>query len=143
MSLEVAESIVRTVWRGSVGSQVSICPVQYVKGLSRNWDQHTQSAVGSKVLGDEGFMVLLMLCEELTRENGGAPAGILPLAFSDMPRSWIGTVLSTDESTDGVLEGWNDVDEADGVAASGWSSASESSSSPTAKALSSSGTLLR
>ena len=31
--------------------------------------------------------VVLRLWELLTREKGGAPAGILPRAFSDMPRS--------------------------------------------------------
>lgn len=64
------------------------------------------------------------------------PAGILPRAFSDMPRSCVGTASSTtDEARDGFSLG----SECDGV---GRSSSLSSSSSPIVNVPSSSGTLL-
>lgn len=38
------------------------------------------------------------------REKVGVPAGILPLAFSDIPLNWSGTASSTDDDIDGVLD---------------------------------------
>lgn len=82
------------------------------------------------------------------REKVGWPTGILPRAFSDMPRSCRGTVSSIEEAIDALLDApreppeggdcTGDVDCGGGLV----SSASESSSSlPMAKALFSSGTL--
>ena len=70
-------------------------------------------------------------------EKVGIPAGILPLAFSDMPRSWDGTA-STGDDNEGALE-WSEMD-ADLVDASWVFPSSDSSSSPMANALLSSGT---
>ena len=53
--------------------------------------------------GVGGTMWLLILPMLLTRENVGVPTGILPLAFSDIPRSCVGTALSIEEA-DGVRE---------------------------------------
>ena len=83
-----------------------------------------------------------MLVILFTREKEGCPAGILPLAFSDMPRSWSGTASSTEEETEGVRELWLDGDDCEGVGCISCSSSSDSSS-PMAKEPSSSGTLLR
>ena len=78
------------------------------------------------------------------RENDSCPAGILPLAFSDIPRSCRGTASSTEDAIEGVRELWADGDDCDwdGVGCSLWSSSSESSSSPMAKVPPSSGTSL-
>ena len=83
------------------------------------------------------------------REKVGWPTGILPRAFSDMPRSWRGTDSSIDDAIDALREAPRDPP--DGVDCIGdlgcgsglVASASESSSSslPMAKALFSSGTL--
>lgn len=73
------------------------------------------------------------------RENDGWPAGILPRAFSDIPRSWRGTLSSIDDETDGVREVRSDGDDWAGVSCPSASS-SESSSSPIANVPSSSGT---
>jgi hypothetical protein len=67
----------------------------------------------------------------------------LPRAFSDIPRSWVGSTSSADDA-EGVREcklardevGWSAVDEVS-------SCSSSSSSSPIAKALLSSGTSVR
>jgi hypothetical protein len=73
------------------------------------------------------------------REKAGCPTGLLPLAFSDMPRNCSGT----DSSSDDAMDALRDAIEGDcGVACGVASSASESSSSPIAKALFSSGTLV-
>lgn len=66
--------------------------------------------------------------------------GIFPLAFSDIPRSCVGTVSSILEDIDEALEGWSVGGDAAGVARSS-PSLSSSSSSPIAN-VSSSGTLL-
>lgn len=74
-------------------------------------------------------------------ENDGTPAGILPLAFSDMPLICVGTAsstLTTEDARDGFSLG---LDWA-GVGLSSWSLSSSSSSSPIAKVASSSGTSL-
>lgn len=76
------------------------------------------------------------------REKAGWPTGILPLAFSDMPRTWRGTESSTDEAIDACLEPIEEDRTGDNGVSDGWaSSASESSSSPIANAAFSSGTL--
>jgi hypothetical protein len=80
-------------------------------------------------------------------EKDGAPTGILPLAFSDMPLNCRGTVSSAEDDTDAARELLTDcvvaldvrIDGDIGVAAS----LSESSSSPIVNALCSSGTLLK
>lgn len=77
------------------------------------------------------------------REKDGWPAGNLPRAFSDMPRSCVGSCSSVDEEIEGVLELWAESEDCDGVGINSRSSSfSESSSSPMAKASPSSGTLL-
>ena len=89
-----------------------------------------------------GWLVTLDIL--FTREKVGVPIGIFPLAFSDMPRSCVGTELSIEESTDGVRECRFEAEDMDGCSTKLWSSStSESSSSPIAKAPPSSGTLLR
>lgn len=66
------------------------------------------------------------------------PAGILPRAFSDIPRSCVGTASSTFEIED-ARDGFSLGSECDGV---GRSSSLSSSSSPIVNVPSSSGTLL-
>ena len=122
------ERIVRMVCKGRVGSQESI-----------------QWAVGSKPeLGDEMvaawlFRLVVLFC----RENEGWPAGILPRAFSDMPRNCVGNGSSVDEEIDAVRESWAEGDDCEGVRSISCSSSSESSSSPMANAPPSSGTSLK
>lgn len=103
----------------------------------------TQAAVGLKpnCVGEETCAIpwLPRLVVLLCRENE-APAGILPLAFSDIPRSCSGTASSIEEDTDGVRD--ITADESDGVGFAVPSSSSESSSSPIENALFSSGMLL-
>ena len=114
--------------KGSVGSQESI-----------------QRAVGSKLeVGDEMvaawlFRLVVLFC----RENEGWPAGILPRAFSDMPRNCVGNGSSADEESEAVRELWADGDDCEGVRSISCSSSSDSSSSPMAKAPPSSGTSLK
>ena len=61
------------------------------------------------------------------RENDNCPAGILPLAFSDIPRVCSGTFSSIEDVIDGVLERRWDLEDWEGVS---WvfPSSSESSS---------------
>lgn len=70
----------------------------------------TQAAVGVKPLDDVGNAadMLLWLVMLFCLENDGCPAGIFPRAFSDMPRSWSGTLSSTLDETDGLLEVWTE-----------------------------------
>lgn len=111
------------VWSGSSGSQLSI-----------HW------AVGSnKPLWDCPEMeyplrLVMLFCLEKLWD----PAGILPRAFSDMPRSCVGTASSTLEMED-ARDGFSLGSECDGV---GRSSSLSSSSSPMVNVPSSSGTLL-
>ena len=118
---------VSIVCNGSVGSQESI-----------------QRAVGSKPeVGDEMvtawlFRLVVLFC----RENEGWPAGILPRAFSDMPRNCVGNGSSIDEEPDAVRELWVEGDDCEGVRSISCSSSSDSSSSPMANAPPSSGTSL-
>ena len=68
-------------------------------------DGLTQAAVGVKpvLAAETATELLVMLDMLLTRENVGVPTGILPLAFSDMPRNCVGTASSIEES-DGDLD---------------------------------------
>lgn len=75
------------------------------------------------------------------REKVGVPAGILPRAFSDIPRSCRGTSSSACEATDDDREGCSLGLEGAGVGRS--SSSLSSSSSPIANVESSSGTSRR
>ena len=92
---------------------------------------------------------LMRLVVLFCRENAGWPTGILPRAFSDIPRNWSGTVSSIEEAIDALREAPLDGDcfGEDGVGSVGRFSvsASESSSSspPMANAAFSSGTSLR
>lgn len=103
-----------------------------------------QRAVGSKPeVGDEMvaawlFRLVVLFC----RENEGWPAGILPRAFSDMPRSCAGNGSSVDEEIDAVRELWAEGDDCEGVRSISCPSSSDSSSSPMANAPPSSGTSL-
>lgn len=89
-----------------------------------------------------GVARLLKLLVLFCLEKEGAPTGIFPLAFSDMPRSCRGTVSSAAEPTEAVRELLPDCagERRCGVRLS--SSSPESSSSPMLNALFSSGTLL-
>ena len=77
------------VCKGKVGSQESI-----------------QCAVGSKPEEGEEMVAawLLRLVMLFCRENEGCPAGILPRAFSDMPRNCVGNGSSVDEDMEGFRE---------------------------------------
>lgn len=79
------------------------------------------------------------------RENVGFPAGILPRAFSDMPRSCTGTASSIEEHTDAALDATRSIgeDRSDCAGVGFCSSSVSSSSSPMANVASSSGTPLR
>lgn len=86
----------------------------------------------------------LMLDMLFWREKVGLPTGILPRAFSDMPRTCVGTDSSMEEAIDAAREALGcDCTGDCGESSVCGSSASESSSSPIAKALFSSGTLPR
>lgn len=89
-----------------------------------------------------GVARLLKLLVLFCLEKEGAPTGIFPLAFSDIPRSCNGTDSSAAELMDAVLELLPDCigERRCGVRLS--SSSPESSSSPMLNALFSSGTLL-
>lgn len=67
---------------------------------------HTHDAVGVKPFtGDINAAAwLVRLMTLFCLEKDGCPAGILPLAFSDMPRSCKGTVSSIEDDIDGVRE---------------------------------------
>ncbi len=84
------------------------------------------------------FRLVVLFC----RENEGWPAGILPRAFSDMPRNWVGSGSPFDEEIDAFREVWAEGEDCEGVRSTSCSSSSDSSSSPMAKAPPSSGTLL-
>ena len=111
-------------------------------GFPRDTREQTHGAEGTKPLMADTILWLLRLVILFCRENDGCPAGILPLAFSDMPRSCNGTASSIEEAMEGFRESWIDGDDCDGVDCSRCSSSSESSSSPTVKVPPSSGTSL-
>ena len=69
----------------------------------------TQGAEATKLpLFERGASAYLLKLVVLSwRENVGGPAGILPLAFSDMPRNWSGTASSTIDETEGVRDDWD------------------------------------
>jgi hypothetical protein len=103
---------------------------------------HILDGVKNSFVASAGVAKLLRLVMLFCREKVGWPTGIFPRAFSDMPLSCIGTDSSMDDAIDALLE----APEVDcigdcGTSAEGVSSASESSSSPIANALFSSGTL--
>lgn len=102
----------------------------------------THAAVGTKPLElAEGTFAagrLLRLVVLFWRENAIWLAGSFPRAFSDMPRSWWGTLSSAEEATDGARESAGGGDDCDGVC--GCVSSSSESSSPIANVVSSSGT---
>lgn len=113
--------VVKIVCSGNSGSQLSIhcdvgsnCPV---------WDWPDT---------EYPLRLLMLFC----LEKLCTPAGILPRAFSDMPRSCVGTASSTTEE---AREGFSLGSDCDGV---GRSSSLSSSSSPIVNVPSSSGTLL-
>lgn len=110
--------------------------------LSHRIRKPTHGAEGTKPLIAETILWLFRLDMLFCRENDGWPAGILPLAFSDIPRSCEGTASSTEEAIEGFRELWTDGDDCDGVDCSRCSSSSESSSSPIVKVPPSSGTSL-
>lgn len=104
--------------------------------------KQTHGAEGTKPLIADTILWLFKLDILFCRENDDWPAGILPLAFSDIPRSCRGTASSTEEAIEGFRESWADSDDCDGVDCSVRSSSSESSSSPIVKVPPSSGTSL-
>lgn len=115
------------VCKGKVGSQESI-----------QWAVGSKPEVGNEMVAAWLFRLVVLFC----RENEGWPAGILPRAFSDMPRTCAGNGSSVDEESDAVRESWAEGDDCEGVRSISCSSSSESSSSPMANAPPSSGTLL-
>lgn len=119
---------VRIVCKGSVGSQESI-----------QWAVGSKPEVGDEMVAAWLFRLVVLFC----RENEGWPAGILPRAFSDMPRNCVGSGSSVDEEIDAVRELWAEGDDCEGVRSISCSSSSDSSSSPMANAPPSSGTLLK
>ncbi len=66
-------------------------------------------------------------------ENDGCPAGILPRAFSDIPRSCNGTLSSAVDEIDCLREVWTEAESCAGVC--GPSPSSSESSPPMAKGL--------
>ena len=94
--------------------------------------------VGDEMVAAWLFRLVVLFC----RENEGWLAGILPRAFSDMPRNCVGNGSSADEEIDAVREVWAEGDDCEGVRSMSCSSSSDSSSSPMAKAPPSSGTSL-
>ena len=115
---------VRIVCRGSSGSQLSIQCVDGSKLPVIDWP------------AAEWLPKLVVL---FCLEKAGTPAGILPLAFSDMPLTCVGTASST-SATEEAREGFSLGLDWAGVGLSSWSLSS--SSSPMANVESSSGTLL-
>ena len=121
------ERSVRMVCKGRVGSQESI-----------QWAVGSKSKVGDEMVVAWLFRLVVLFC----RENEGWPAGILPRAFSDMPRNCVGSGSSLDEDMEAVRELWVEGDDCEGVRSISSSSSSDSSSSPMANAPPSSGTSL-
>jgi hypothetical protein len=98
----------------------------------------TVDGVKNSLVARAGIAMLLRLVMLFWREKVGWPTGIFPRAFSDMPRTCVGTDSSMVDSMDALLEApEGDCGGSIGCA----SSTSESSSSPIANALFSSGTL--
>ena len=106
----------------------------------------TQGTDGVKnsLVAKAGPAMLCRLLMLFCREKVGWPTGILPRAFSDIPLNWSGTDSSIDDAIDALRDAPADDCNGDWDGSGGRaSSASESSSSPMAKAASSSGTLSR
>lgn len=95
--------------------------------------------MGVKWVDADGIVAvwLLRLVTLFCLENVICPAGILPRAFSDIPRNWGGTLSSADDDIEGVRELRRDGEDCDGVF--GASASSSESSPPMAKGLFSSG----
>jgi hypothetical protein len=123
------DRMVRIVWRGRSGSQESSQAGEGVKPVVGVW------MTGARDASD---------VELFWREKEGWPAGILPRAFSDMPRSWRGTAAaSMEEEREGVPESVGpEVEDWEGVGAR-VASSSESSESPMVKGPSASGMCVR
>ena len=145
MLVGVDASRVRMVWRGREGSQESI----YRSGLSKRHESqgaerltHCADGVKPVLMLRAAAEWLLRLVVLFWREKVVWPAGILPRAFSDIPRTCRGTASSIDDDTEGVREWWFEGEDCEGVGWSSCSSSSESSSSPMANVPPSSGTLL-
>lgn len=111
---------------------------------------HVTSGVKNSFAPNIGVaLTLLTLVMLFCREKVGWPTGILPRAFSDIPRNCNGTESSTDEAIDALRDAPRDPPDGGdctgdfGCGGGLVASASESSSSslPMAKALFSSGTL--
>ena len=122
------ESSVNIVCKGRVGSQESI-----------HWAVGSKPEVGDEIVAAWLFRLVVLFC----RENEGWPAGILPRAFSDMPRNCVGSGSSFDEDIEAFPESCAEGDDCEGVRSISCSSSSDSSSSPTANAPPSSGTSLK
>lgn len=104
---------------------------------------HGVDGVKNSLAPNAGVARLAKLVVLFWREKAGCPIGLLPLAFSDIPRSWRGTDSSIEEAIDALLEAPEGDNGGECARDGRWSSStSESSSSPIAKALFSSGTLL-
>lgn len=71
---------------------------------NRNILTHAVDGVKNSFVPNMGVAMLLRLVVLFCREKAGLPTGILPRAFSDIPRNCDGTVSSTDEAIDALLE---------------------------------------
>ena len=141
----------RVVWRGSSESHDSSCIVLALCIETGGVAMPTHVTDGVKNSFTARLGVAFMLARLVMlfwREKVVCPTGILPRAFSDMPRNCVGTVSSTDEAIDALRDATREPPgggecTGDVVCGGGLvSSASDSSSSlPIAKALFSSGTL--
>jgi hypothetical protein len=143
---------IRVVCRGSSLSHDSSCDMLAFSTSDAMEDQFTHVTDGVKNSFAPRLGVALKLARLVVlfwRENVGCPTGILPRAFSDMPRSCRGTDSSIEEAIDALRDAPREPPDGGGctgiLGCCGGlaSSASESSSSslPIAKALFSSGTL--
>ena len=106
---------------------------------------HPDEGVKNSFTARVGVATLLRLVVLFWREKAGCPTGILPRAFSDMPRNWRGTASSTEDTTDALREAPGGGERIGDIGVSGRccsASESSSSSSPIANALFSSGTSL-
>jgi hypothetical protein len=125
---------------------VSGCVI--VKGEAEVFTQFKEGVKNSFAPRIGVALTLARLVMLFCREKVGWPTGILPRAFSDMPRSWRGTDSSIEDAIDALRDAPREPPGGDCTGDLGCdgglvSSPSESSSSslPMAKALFSSGTL--
>jgi hypothetical protein len=68
------------------------------------WLTHAAEGVKNSLEPMMGVLMLARLVVLFCLEKAGWPTGLLPRAFSDMPRSCWGTVSSTDDEMDTLLE---------------------------------------